>query len=114
MLGDRNSQKDKKKINSILLEIYAEEKKTNKMRMTWEVILGLNMILLVLFSVLFASFVKMETNYKIALITVFCCFVLISIIGLVFLAYYIGYYDCKIYHKSFIPSLKDYLDRTLF
>ena len=84
------------------------------MRMTWEVILGLNMILLVLFSVLFASFVKMETNYKIALITVFCCFVLIGIIGLVFLAHYIGYYDCKIYHKSFIPSLKDYLDRALF
>ena len=41
------------------------------MRMTWEVILSVSMILLVLFSVLFASFVKMETNYKIALITVF-------------------------------------------
>ena len=84
------------------------------MRMTWEVILGLNMILLVLFSVLFASFFKIETGNKIALITVSFCFVLIGIIGLVFLAYYIGYYDCKIYHKSFIPSLKDYLDRTLF
>ena len=63
--------------------------------MTWEVILGVNMILLVLFSVLFASFFKIETGNKIALITVFFCFVLIGIIGLVFLAYYIGYYDCK-------------------
>ena len=77
--------------------------------MTWEVILGMSMILLVLFSVLFASFVKMETNYKIALIIVFFCFVLIGIIGLVFLACYIGYYDCKICHKRFILSLKDYL-----
>ena len=91
MLGDRNSQKDKKKINSILLEIYAEEKKTNKMRMTGDVILSVSMILLVLFSVLFASFFKIETGNKIALITVSFCFVLIGIIGLVFLAYYIGY-----------------------
>ena len=84
------------------------------MRKTWEVILSVSMILLVLFSVLFASFVKMETNYKIALITVFCCFVLFGIIGLVFFDCYIGYYDCKICHKRFIPSLKEYLDRTLF
>ena len=91
MLEERNSQKDKKKINSVLLEIYAEEKKTNKMRMTWEVIPSVSMILLVLFSVLFASFVKMETNYKMALITVSCCFVLIGIIGLVFLDCYIAY-----------------------
>ena len=106
MLEEINSQKDEKKINSLLLEIYAEEKKTNKMRMTGEVILSVSMILLVLFSVLFASFVKMETNYKIALITVSCCFVLIVIIGLVFLDCYIGYYDCKICHKRFIPSFK--------
>ncbi len=91
MLEERNSQKDKKKINSVLLEIYAEEKKTNKMRMTWEAILSVSMILLVLFSVLFVSFVKMETNYKMALITVSCCFVLIGIIGLVFLDCYIAY-----------------------
>lgn len=77
--------------------------------MTCEVILGMSMILLVLFSVLFASFFKIETGNKIALITVFFCFVLIGIIGLVFLACYIGYYDCKIYRKRFIPSLKDYL-----
>ena len=84
------------------------------MRMTWEVIPSVSMILLVLFSVLFASFGKIETNYKIALITVSCCFVLIGIIGLVFLAYCIRYYDCPICHKRVIPSLKDYLDRTLF
>ena len=41
------------------------------MRMTWEVILSVSMILLILFSVLFDSFVKMDTGYKIALITVF-------------------------------------------
>lgn len=89
--------------------MYAEEKKTNKMRMTWAAILGVSMILLVLFSVLFASFVKMDTGYKMALITVSCCFVLIGIIGLVFPDCCIGYYDCKICHKRFIPSLKDHL-----
>ena len=58
--------------------------KTNKMKMIGEAILSVSMILLVLFSVLFASFFKIETGNKIALITVFFCFVLIGIIGFVF------------------------------
>ena len=102
-----------------LLELKKQKEQADKKLLVWEIILGVSTIILYTFIILLVSFIQMEDNNRVLIVSVLTCFLTIVCCFLLRIEQLAGYYECQKCQYRYVPTyfnvlLAPHINRTRY